>query len=351
MSEWHAATANGRVNLIGEHTDYNGGWVLPTAIPQATKVELSERADQVVDAQTSLSGKAPGRFILGQEKANGDWLDYIQGVTLLLSTQGHSLRGFDLRVTSNIPEGSGLSSSAALEVAFLKALREVFHLKLSDVQIAQLGQRVENEFVGARVGIMDQMACALARFGEALFLDAETLAFERVPLPLNKMDLVVIDSGVAHRHASGDYNQRRAECEEAARLLQVSLLREVSDLSLTDSLPEIPRRRARHVISENARVKEAVHCLKQEDARRLGELFFASHTSQRDDFAVSIPEIDLLVELCHSHPASFGARLTGGGFGGSIVAITEKGLGEDVARTVSSRYAKETGQTPSILVS
>lgn len=351
MSEWRAVTANGRVNLIGEHTDYNGGWVLPTAIPQATTVEVRERPDLMVFCETSLYGKSPGEYRLGSEKPSGTWLDYVQGATQLLTQDSQPVRGFDLRVRSNIPAGSGLSSSAALEVALLRALSLLFHFDLSELEIARMGQKIENDFVGARVGILDQMACALARFGEALYLDTQSLEFERIPLPMGKMDLVVIDSGISHRHSTGDYNQRRAECEEAARLLRVPSLRAVTNLTQLDALPEPLRRRARHVVTENVRVHEAVLCLKQEDLRRLGELFFASHASQRDDFAVSIPEIDLLVELCHAQPATFGARLTGGGFGGSIVALTERGLGEDVARTVASSYAKETGIKPGLLVS
>ncbi len=352
MREWTEAIANGRVNLIGEHTDYNGGWVLPTPIPQFTKVEVRERGDARVEAQTTLYGEGPAAFDLGQEVRRGSWIDYVQGATQLLRTQGFHLQGFDLRVESTVPCGSGLSSSAALEVALLKALRAHFKIDMSDIEIAKLGQRIENEFVGAHVGIMDPMAAAMGHFGEALFLDAKTLEVERVPLPLERMDLVVIDSGVSHQHSAGDYNRRRAECEEAARLLGVPLLREltVADLPRLERLSDLLRRRARHVITENDRVHRAVMGLKAGDLEQLGQLFYDSHASQRDDFEVSIPEIDLLVEFAGTNDATIGARLTGGGFGGSIVALTEKGRGGEVADFICAAYEKETGKKATTLV-
>ena len=211
-----AADAPGRVNLIGEHTDYNGGFVLPTAIPQRTRVELAPRDDEAVRvASTAKDGGDVLTFTLGAERPGRGWLDYVQGVTRLLRTGGHALRGFDARIDSAVPLGSGLSSSASLSVSLLRALRSAFGLALDDVAIARLGQRAENEFVGAQVGIMDPMAASLADEGTALFLDARSLAFERVPLP-NGAELVVLNSGVAHDHAAGDYNTRRAECDAPA---------------------------------------------------------------------------------------------------------------------------------------
>jgi galactokinase len=214
-----------------------------------------------------------------------------------------------------------------------------------------LGQRAENEFVGAPVGIMDQMAALLAGEREALFLDTRTLSFERVPLPA-AVDLVVISSGVAHRHAGGDYVTRRRECERAAEALGVRQLRDLDlhDLPRLAVLPDPLGRRARHVMTEDARVLEAVEAMRAGDARRLGRLFSASHASMRDDYAVSIPEIDLLVELAGREPDVLGARLTGGGFGGSIVALARRGTARDVAGRVAEAYACESGQTPTVLV-
>ncbi|HYT77500.1 MAG TPA: galactokinase family protein, partial [Vicinamibacterales bacterium] len=267
------ASAPGRVNLIGEHTDYNGGFVLPAAIPQRTSVELSPRAETSVEAW-SANFNERRHYVLGREARTGSWIDYIQGVTAMLAEAGHRVTGFTLQIASTVPVGSGLSSSAALEIALLRALREAFDLPLEDVALARIGQRVENAFVGAPVGIMDQMACALADETHALFLDARSLAFERVAIP-ERAALVVLDSGVAHNHAAGDYRTRRAECERAAGLLGVPQLRDAAmgDLGRIASLPEPLNRRARHVVTENARVLETVAALIAGDLAAVGRLF------------------------------------------------------------------------------
>jgi galactokinase len=346
-----SAEAPGRVNLIGEHTDYNGGFVLPTAIPQHTRVELAARSDDIVRAASTAKGEAVLSFTLGSEQPGHGWLDYVQGVTLLLRKDGHAMRGFDARIASTVPLGSGLSSSASLSVSLIRALRLAFRLTLDDVQIAQLGQRSENEFVGAQVGIMDPMAASLADEGTALFLDANSLHFERVPLPKGA-DLVVLNSGVAHDHAAGDYNTRRAECERACDLLGVELLREigVGDLRRIETLPEALQRRARHVVTENERVVRAVAAMRQGNLTGLGELFYESHASLRDDYAVSVPEIDLIVELARGTEGVYGARLTGGGFGGSVVMLAHAGRGRAVADRVAQDYAAQSGRTPRVLV-
>lgn len=347
------AAAPGRVNLIGEHTDYNGGFVLPAAIPQQTVVELGPRADGRVAAWSGSIGPAGElqEYALGSEAPGGTWVDYLQGITHALGAEGHRLRGCSLRITSTIPLGSGLSSSAALEISILRALREAFGLALEEVELALIGQRVENGFVGAPVGIMDQMACALATETQALFLDTRSLAFERIPLP-GSAELLVIDSGVAHNHAAGAYRARRAECERAARLLGVGLLRDVGeeDLPTVARLPPPLSRRARHVVTENARVLGAVAALRAGDLPAAGALFADSHASMRDDFEVSIPEIDLLVSLAGRHDNVFGARLTGGGFGGSIVALARRGSGRRVADTIAKEYFQRTRMTARVLI-
>lgn len=344
--------AHGRVNLIGEHTDYNGGFVFPTCIPQFTKVTIAPRVDSIVEGASMNFGGAIERYSLGEEKKRGAWIDYVQGVTFVLKRDGANLSGFNLQVESSVPWGSGLSSSAALEVAILKALNELFDLKLTPVRIAQLGQMVENDFVGARVGIMDQMVTSLGTNGEALFIDTRDLSYQPVPLPLEDIELLVIDSGVRHSNSGGDYNQRRAECEKACELLGVKQLRDltVDDIERVESLPKPFAERARHVITENARVLDAVQALKKKDFETLGNLFVQSHSSMRDDYAVSIPEIDLLVELCLKHAPVYGARLTGGGFGGSIVALVRKGLAKEVGALVTREYAHRTSLGASILV-
>jgi galactokinase len=345
------ATAPGRVNLIGEHTDYSGGFVLPTAIPQRTAVELARRPDGEVRAFSAEMGGEPSRYRVGDEARSGGWLDYVMGVTSAAAAAGHRLGGFDLRLTSAVPLGSGLSSSAALEVALLRALREAFALDLDDVALALLGQRAECDFVGAPVGVMDQMASSLASPGEALLVDTRSLEHDRIALPPD-VELVVLDSGVAHSHATGDYRTRRNEVDRAAELLGVPELRDVGRerWGAVEELPEPLRRRARHVVTENARVLEAARALRAGDAVRAGDVLRRGHASLRDDFEVSIPEIDLLVELAAADPAVFGARLTGGGFGGSIVALARRGAGAAVARAVAAAYAARTGRTPRVLV-
>jgi galactokinase len=346
------ADAPGRVNLIGEHTDYSGGFVLPLAIPQRTRVELAVRSEPAVRAW-SAEVKEPKieEYRLGEERPRHDWLDYVQGITQVLRREGHALRGFDLRIDSDVPLGSGLSSSAALEVSLLRALRQAFDLDLDDVRIALAGQKAENDFVGAPVGVMDQMASSLADESTALFLDTRSLEYEKIPLP-PEAELVVINSGISHSNAGGEYRTRRQECERAAELLGVHQLRDLTpqDLWRLQSLPEPLDRRARHVITENARVRSAVAALRERDLPRLGKLLYASHESLRDDFAVSIPEIDRLVELASEEPDVYGARITGGGFGGSIVAVARKGTGRKAGERIAARYGEDGKRKGTVLV-
>jgi galactokinase len=348
-----AADAPGRVNLIGEHTDYNGGFVLPTVIPQRTVVELSPRSDQLVrvwSANVGETGEA-AEFTLGHETPARTWLDYVQGVTVALRQRGYQLRGADVRIASTVPIGSGLSSSAALEVSVARALRAAFELRLDDVELAMAGKWAENEFVGAPTGIMDQMVASLGQPGAALFLDTRTLTFERVPLPPS-VDLVVIDSGVRHRLVTGEYATRRSQCEEACRRLGVAELRDVTvaDLPRVEQLDEPFRRRARHVVTEDARVLQAVAALRANDPGQVGELFYASHASMRDDYEVSVPQVDALVEIASSEHDVYGARLTGGGFGGSVVILAKRGSGRRVADRIADRYRRECAETPTVLL-
>ena len=349
------SVAHGRVNLIGEHTDYNGGWVLPSLIGQKTRVSILHIPGSNVRVTSSKDPKLgyprTFSFTLGAEKKRGTWEDYIQGLTATLRTEGIDISGFELEIESSVPEGSGLSSSAALEIAILRSIREAFGLSLSDTVLAKIAQKSENEFVGARVGIMDQMACSLASMGQALFLDTHTLNFERIELPLDQMDLVVINSGISHRNTGGGYNERREQCEEACRILGIRQLRELTihDLARLERLPDLLKKRARHVITENNRVFHAVTAIKSGDTERLGVLFQESHQSMRDDFEVSLPEIDQLVDLCMKHPSVFGARLTGGGFGGSIVALTKKNHKDEVIGSVVPRYAEITLNEASVI--
>lgn len=321
--------APGRVNLIGEHTDYNDGFVLPAALPLRTTVELTARRDDRVRVWSeAFADDPPVSFQLQVGAAAGDWADYVRGMVRVLADRGVT-RGFDARIASTVPVGGGLSSSAALLIALGRALRDAFALSIDDLALAVLARRAETDFVGAPVGIMDQMACSLADTTGALFIDTRTLDYARIQLP-PEAGLLVIDSGVRHSHASGEYRTRRDECHRAASALGVTSLRDIGedDLAAIAALPEPLNRRARHVVTENARVHATVAALRAGDLREAGRLFLASHASMRDDFEVSIRAIDALVESATRAPGVFGARLTGGGFGGSIVALAERGRAE-----------------------
>jgi galactokinase len=327
------ADAPGRVNLIGEHTDYNGGYVLPMAIPQRTKVELAPRSDDVVRlCSTNVDHDMP-TYALGTEHRSRTWYDYVQGVTQSLREAGYSLKGFDARIDSHVPIGRGLSSSAALEVAMLRALREAYHLELDDVALALLAQHGENHLVGAPVGVMDPLASSLGDEHTAVFIDTRSLHVERVALP-REVAIAVIDSGVSHSIAGTGYAQRRKECADAAKLLGVPQLRDAYALDRIEQLPEPLRRRARHVVTENARVLAAVDAMRADDPVALGGLFVESHASMRDDFEVSVPEVDAIVERALRDPAVYGA---GGGFGGAVVVLARAGE----ARAAAERIARD----------
>jgi galactokinase len=351
MPDEVAAEAPGRVNLIGEHTDYHEGFVLPTVIPQHTCAHITRRADRLIRASTTALDRGWEEYQAGAESAGRGWLDYVQGVTAMLARQGFQVPGLDVRIDSSIPLGAGVSSSAALEVSLLRGLRVLLRLELDDVMLARIAQSVETEFVGAPVGIMDQMASSLGRDGEALFLDTRSLAFERVLLPPS-IEILVIHSGITHAHAGGEYVTRRRESFEAAERLGVARLRDVGTTMLPriETLPGVLARRARHIVTENARVLAAVAALRAADAERLGALLNESHISMRDDYETSTAEIDLLVSVAQGHRDIYGARLTGGGFGGSIVAIAHAGRAQSAAADISAEYQRRTGRTPLVLV-
>jgi galactokinase len=346
-------SAPGRVNIIGEHTDYNGGFMLPMALPHRTDVLLARRQDPLVWVRTlDLAGTSPlAHYVLGEERRQGGWLDYIQGVTHIARSMGNSVAGCDLLISSTVPIGKGLSSSAALQVSVLRALNRAWHLDLDDLSIAKLAHRAETEFVGAPVGMMDQMAASLGSQSAALLIDARSLAFESVPLP-EAVELAVLDSGISHNHASGEYRVRRRECEEAAARLGVAQLRDLgeSDLPRLDQLPPTLARRARHVITENARVLATVTAFTELDIVAAGALVSASHASLRDDFEVSTSEIDRLVQLATAECDVLGARITGGGFGGAIVALCRKPHATAVARRVIESYRALTGRNGAVLL-
>ena len=348
----HKASAPGRVNLIGEHTDYNGGFCMPTILPLHTQVWLAPRADQTARIASDAEDNALVEFTVGEEKPAGTWVDYVAGVTWTLRRGGDRRGGFDMLITSDVPVGKGLSSSAALQVAVLRGLRSLFSLEVSDLEIALLAHAAETQFVGAPVGVMDQMVCSLGREHSAFFLDAASRDYKHVPMP-PETSLRVIDSGIAHHHASGDYRTRRRECEEAARALKVTKLRDLTpaDLPRIDALPEPLNRRARHVVTEDARVLDAVEALRDDNLPKFGALLKASHASLRDDFEVSLAEIDWLVDTANKDPDVLGARLTGGGFGGAILMLCKSGAPADTAQRVVTRYREAYGKKAEVLVS
>ncbi|MCL1473737.1 galactokinase [Argonema antarcticum] len=337
------ASATGRVNLLGEHTDYNDGFVMPTAIPQSTTVQLglsndlqhhfySEDLDELVT-------------ILETNHTPSGFGSYIFGCLQLLEKEGHKIPPLNIYVKSSVPIGSGLSSSAALEVATLRGVRSRFDLPIDDIQIAQLAQQAEIIYAGVQCGIMDQMASSLADPEHILFLDTRTLERQVLPFP-SGAEIVVMDSGVPRTLATSGYNQRRAECEEAAHLLRVKALRDITDPNMVEELPEPLRRRSRHVVTENNRVLEALQGI---SAQRFGELMNASHASLRDDYEVSVPALDTLVAMLQETAGVFGARLTGAGFGGACVALVEAGRGNAIAIDVLQRY-NSAGNNGRILV-
>lgn len=323
-------SAPGRVNLLGEHTDYHGGLALPFAIDRRTLVAAGAREDAVLRVVSTLADQAIEVPLADLDGVRGQagWADYPLGVAWALGRSGADLAavpGVDLVIESNVPVGAGLSSSAALESAVALALDDLWRLGMSRPALAQAGRLAENDFVGAPTGILDQTASLLGRRGSAVLLDARTLATEYVDLGLEEAGLaiVVMETGESHAHATGGYGDRRAESEAAAARLGVASLRELGpdDLArVRETLDEVGVRRVRHVVTENARVLDAVRVLREDGPTALGPLLDASHASLRDDYAVSTPELDLAVETARENGA-LGARMTGGGFGGSAIAL------------------------------
>ena len=344
------ARAPGRVNIIGEHTDYNDGFVMPIATDLATWTAAATRDDRLVRVYSEAMG-APAEFSLDELQRFGGWVDYLQGVAWALAQEAVELRGLDAVVVSSVPPGSGVSSSAALEVSWALAMLTAAGVELEPKRLALLCQRAENEFVGMKCGVMDQLASVLGRDGHAILLDCRSLDHELVPVPAEEVAVVVMDTGVPRSLVDSEYNIRRTQCEEAARALGVPALRDASlaDLeAVRDKLDETTFRRARHVITENARVHEAAGAFAAGDFERVGELINASHFSLRDDYEVSCPELDLICEIARVQEGCFGARLVGAGFGGCAMALVEADVVERFASAVKGEYDARSGRTSTI---
>ncbi len=347
--------APGRVNLIGEHTDYNDGFVLPAALDLSTFVAIAPRSDRMIRVH-SVDLDADFAFDLDvEQKPRGEWDDYVCGVALELEKSGRRICGADIAVLSTLSMGSGLSASAALEVSVGYALLALSRHEIDRTELAKACQRAENEFVGMRCGIMDQYISCHGQEGSALLLDCRTL--ESRPIRIDpRVRILVSNTMVHHQLASSEFNQRRRDCEQAVELLSkvldgVTALRDVSAAELREHgaiLPPEIARRARHVVEENARTLAAADALEAGDFVECGRLMNASHASLRDDYAVSCPELDLMVELALGAPGVYGARMTGGGFGGCTVSLVEATAAEAFVERVGPAYEEATGLKPMI---
>ena len=350
--------APGRVNLIGEHTDYNDGFVMPAAIEFDTWIAAGPRPDRTLHA-TSIEFNETVDLPLDQLEGppRAHWSDFIRGVAAVLETKGHRLSGANLIVHGQVPIGAGLSSSASLEVATALALLSSAKSDVPPLDLVKLSQRAEHEYVGTRCGIMDQFIAVFGEYGHALMLDCRSLQYELLAIP-SDVRLVICNSMVRHNLASGEYNRRRADCETGVQLLRKHLPRiaALRDVTVTDlekyrsDLPDIIYRRCRHVISENQRVLDAANALRTNDLSRFGELMRASHHSLRDDYEVSCRELDVLVDLAFECPGVYGSRMTGGGFGGCTITLVRSDSVKHLEKKITTGYHTVTGITPSIYV-
>ena len=348
--------APGRVNLIGEHTDYNDGFVLPCAIDYHTVITGSRRNDDRVRVIAVDYDGEEDEFDLGkpiQPRKNLLWANYVRGVTKYLLEAGYRLGGANLVISGNVPQGAGLSSSASLEVATGQFFKSLFNLAISPTEIAQIGQRAENLFVGCNCGIMDQFISALGEEGHALLIDCRSLETRAVAMPAG-VDVVIVNSNVRRGLVDSEYNTRRQQCETAAAHFGVKALRDLTLAQFEErahELDPVVAQRARHVITENARTLEAADVLARGDLTRMAVLMAESHASMRDDFAITVPPIDTLVNLIKEQlGAQGGVRMTGGGFGGCIVALVPSAMTASVCAVIEERYPQATGLQPTIYI-
>ena len=341
-----AGAAHGRVNLIGEHTDYNGGLVLPTLIPQRIIVRVRPRDGRAITLSTAAPEMTMVATSLDDLQARGGWSDHVLGVVNALINRGHVVGGFDGEVQSDIPIGAGLASSAALAVATVRALHDAFGLSTDAMETWRVAHESEYSFVGARVGRMDQIACSLGKLGEALFIDTRNVRTLPVAFAHLDLEIAIIDSGIPHDHATGRYNERRGECEEAEKLLGVAALRDVAPDADLSALPPKLQKRVRHVLSENARVVAAVEAIGKGSIKTLGQIINQGHASLRDDYEVSVPAVDNIVAAAQQDADVHGARMTGGGFGGSVLMLAKKGTAYAAAR----RVVKSVGGKAKVIV-
>ena len=349
-------SAPGRVNLIGEHTDYNDGFVMPFALPHTALAAVSRRDDGVLRLHSAdvEGGVVELRLDDLVPESDRNWTAYPAGVVWALREAGHAVTGADVHLTSTVPSGAGLSSSAALEVVVALALNDLYELGLPGWQLARLCQRAENVYVGAPTGIMDQTASACCEEGHALFLDTRDLSQKQIPFDLASegMRLLVVDTQVKHSHSEGEYGKRRAGCERGAALLGVDALRDIAYGDLDAALARLGDdeeavRLVRHVVTEDERVEKAVALLESGDTRAIGPVLVAGHASLRDDFRVSCPELDLVVEAA-VNAGALGARMTGGGFGGSAIVLADVADVDTITKAVEEAFATAAFTAPRV---
>lgn len=346
--------APGRVNLIGEHTDYNDGFVLPCAIGPATMVAVSKCDDDMVQVVAADFGDARDTFTLKpplERNLEQPWADYVRGMISALQNDGNVLSGAKIAIAGNVPKGAGLSSSASLEVAVGKAMLALIGTDIDNTRLAQIAQMAECDFVGTKCGIMDQLISAQGRAGHALLIDCRSLELTDAPIP-DDVAIMIVHSGVTRGLVDGHYNERRRQCEAAAAAMGVLALRDADlDMLTAANLDTVTTARARHVITENQRTLDAADALAKSDLATLGVLMAQSHASMRDDFEITVPAIDDLVALLQNAIGNQGgARMTGGGFGGACVAIMPIALVAEVRAAIEKQYKTPDGAAPLIMV-
>ena len=344
--------APGRVNLIGEHTDYNDGFVLPIALDFTTKALAGLRTDEKIEVYSANYGELKNFDFNSTPRKNTDeWINYVEGVARVLRDIGLKIGGANLLISSDVPVGAGLSSSAAIEIAVGYALNSINNTEIDKIRLALVGQTAEHEYVGTKSGIMDQFAAAFGRANHALLIDCRKLEAKAIPLHFDAVEIIVCNSGVKHSLSSSEYNTRRAECEKGVVILreflpEVTALRDVSKKDLEQfahHLPENLYRRCRHVVTENERTLKAAEAFEHGEVELAGKLMLESHESLRDNYEVSCKELDTLVALAESFNGVYGARMTGGGFGGCTVNLVERDKSQAFIEYLRENYAKQTG--------
>jgi galactokinase len=358
VNEPRVFQAPGRVNLIGEHTDYNAGYVFPMAIDRTTKIAIARRTDKLLNIWSENMQELVTINFNNPVKKKDHWSDYVTGVATTLINEGFVLDGAEVFIESDVPVGSGLSSSAALEVSVGFALLTINNHKIDRKKLALLCQKAENDFVGMNCGIMDQYIACHARADKAMFLDCRTLDYKLIPLNPEAAQIVICNTMVKHELSGSEYNIRRSQCEQGVQLLSKSYpgIKALRDVSLAQfhitksNLPDIIQKRCRHVIAENERVLLTFEELKKGKLEAFGNLMNASHDSLRDDYEVSCKELDIMVNIARKLPGVYGARMTGGGFGGCTVNLVETEYVDQFCTNISKQYREHTGLEPDIYV-